>query len=381
MVGLNLCAVALLSIQSGNADYRDHKTVEESQIQQFFSQHIKDLSDHFYQSYGSRWNPEAVVRVDALMDEERNENAYLVVFRQGYLGYDSEYKLLCINSEGKPYSYPNAMSYAKGRIGVWIGDSFYDDRGNLIDENAVIANGHFDDNIYYPFPNIAQSKDHKDSDGEAKNFQRDYVNTYRDNNFTVIDSAVQIPLLSESSDIDSSHWNEYMPICIEQGQKTDCATCASVDLLFTYKLSGKCDLTKGLTVTKLREKLEGLQKWQQNIAHEGTLPSDFVAGMNDWISDSPYRIKLSQSGLNFTDPFIGLYSNVNVAGTAHYAMTVGRAKSKAFWFFNTYWRIIVSWKRNYNSKDDVPWSWWYKYLQCFYLVDEQYVLYSYVLTK
>jgi hypothetical protein len=160
-----------------------------------------------------------------------NIDGYLVSFDNGYIGYFMENSILCMDVSKSPFlaDGDDHFEIADGHVGTWGNGVFYDLKGTEINLDALAGEntGVFASDLYHPITDVINY-----------------------NNFSVNSAIAQTPFLKDH--YDSSSWDNYEPICIYQGDKTDCGVCASIDLLYTYELSGKVNLTKGENVSTMR---------------------------------------------------------------------------------------------------------------------------------
>ncbi len=131
-------------------------------------------------------------------------------------------------------------------------------------------------------------------------------------------------------------WN---PVSFESVEK-DCAQIASMDLIYTYKMSGKGNPSTYTSYEKLLEALKKSQKYQDDL---GTSLTDFRAGFNSVLSSS---FQLTEGIYNATRPVVCAYSPES-ENLGHIAMKIGEAETKFLEIFKTKWDIVVSSKPNY----------------------------------
>lgn len=352
---MNICLFAITLFSTALCLTGKAPQSEEERIGDFFETHLSTLSSQYQKAYGNEWLPSKVKKVLSFTDTEREESARLVVFDKGYLAYDDNDAVLCQNCEGVPFGYPDNITFQFGKIGCWLDGTFYNDRGLAYPIDEFVGTGAFASDLYHPIADTA-------------NF----------NNFQMDSAVAKLPNVRDR--FDASKWGNYSPICIQQNELTDCGACASVNLLYTYKLSNRFDLTKGETPTTLRKTMQTLEKWKNNMFGDGILPTDFLPGFNSFIKDSGYTLASTRYLMNVQFPSLGCFFSGNVANTGHYAVIVGSGHSTAWWFFKTYWVIVTTWNRNYDvDLNGYPTAWWNNYDGCFYVVDQQYLHFHYAI--
>lgn len=215
--------------------------------------------------------------------------------------------------------------------------------------------------------------------GYLVSFDKGYIGYSSDDSILCMET-VGSPCLAEGQDhYDSSSWGNYEPICIDQGQMTDCGVCASINLLYTEKVSGTVDLTKRESLSTLRNELDVDEKWKVNIALQGILPTDLLSDFNQFLQNTGYYIGTGYSNYN---PAIGCFFSADIADTGHYALIVAKGESDYWWIFKSYWDVIETWYRNYpQTPNGVPANWYPDDYGSLRIVDNQYLKTYYVLMK
>lgn len=140
-------------------------------------------------------------------------------------------------------------------------------------------------------------------------------------------------------------FGKWTPVSFESLEK-DCAQIAAMDLIYTYKLSGKGNPSVYSSSAKL---LEALKKSQNYKAETGTSLNNFLPGFNSVLSSS---FRLIEGAYDATKPVISAYSPESES-LGHIAMKIGEAETKVLQIFKTKWDIIVSSERNFYSGEPV----------------------------
>jgi hypothetical protein len=357
MVGSILFLVAMLFGTSGQILGVEGETGEDK-VRDFFDDNISVMAETYSDKFGATWDPGAVGSVKRITDGAGGLEGYLVSFDKGYIGYSVENSVLCMDVSESPFlvNGEDHFEMMDGQIGSWENGVFYNVKGAKIGKEGIVGGntGVFASDLYHPITDVINY-----------------------NNFSVSSAIAQIPFLKAR--YNSSSWGTYSPICIYQDDKSDCGACASADLLYTYKLSGKVNLTKGEAVTAMRGELDVDEKWENNIFGDGIIPADMVSGFNNFVTNADYN--LVGGYYDSTKPAIGCFSSLDIAHTGHYAVIVGKGQSDYWWIFKSYWDIVETWIQNYYAYNDFPISWDSSNYSCFYVVDNQYLICSYVLEK
>lgn len=124
----------------------------------------------------------------------------------------------------------------------------------------------------------------------------------------------------------------------------DCAQIAAMDLIYTYKLSGKGNPSNYSSSTRLLEALKKAQNYQDGV---GTSLNNFLSGFNSVLSSS---FHLAEGVYDATKPVICAYSPES-ENLGHIAMKIGEAETKVLEIFKTKWDIVVSSERNFYSEE------------------------------
>jgi hypothetical protein len=94
---------------------------------------------------------------------------------------------------------------------------------------------------------------------------------------------------------------------------------------------------------------------QNNIFKDGIIPAGMITGFNDFVINDEYN--LAAGNYNQNKPAIGCFSSLDIAHTGHFALIVGKGQSDYWWFFKTYWNIVVTWFQNYYAVNDFSTLW------------------------
>lgn len=126
--------------------------------------------------------------------------------------------------------------------------------------------------------------------------------------------------------------------------RNECAQIAAMDLIYTYKLSGRGKPSIYSSSTNLLETLKRSQKYQDG---SGTSLNNFLPGLNEVLSSDFYA---KEGVYNGTEPVICAYSPES-GNLGHIAMKIGEAETSFMQIFKTKWDIIVSTKQNFYGKE------------------------------
>ncbi len=311
----------------------------------YFNENIEEFNAAYEEKFDVKWDAKYVESVKDVYNISDEKYAYLVGFDKGYLLFDNTMSFLTHDIKNKyPFYEKNEkLYYVNGKFYVKQNNNLYDENGGKF--KVVIGNGSFDSDIAHTL---------------------DAVMGYDDFSFNKCCTA--IPIVSNR--FPNNEWGKYKVVSIHQGNSTDCGVIAIMDLLYTYKLTGVANYVKQQSISAMREELRKLTNWQGNIVGEGMLPSDLTRGCRDYINQD--GVDLIFAGEYSYVPQIGLYFNLNIKDTAHFALKVGTARNKYFWIFDTNWDIIVSWDRNFEPNSDSMVGEIYNTYSCYYAIDQQY---------
>lgn len=154
----------------------------------------------------------------------------------------------------------------------------------------------------------------------------------------------------------------------------ECGPLALANLLWTYKINNVVDLTMGAETSY--DLAYSLRDYVNYSPTSGVYFSDILYGDN-YFSSTGYYLDYTNvvNGISdtlSTTPLIGFYSHHN---TGHFALVTGKGNSVYTVIFGikfyTYWDITNTWddRCNYNGE----------YLGCKFWVDNQYILWGFVL--
>lgn len=341
---LSTLAVGIMSIGTIGS----YKTDDISNVKNFFNQNLQILKAEYYKNFNIKWEVKSIENVKRIYNLNDNHIGYLIDFDLGYIAFGLNNELYKLEIDGEPefYNHNNRLYYISKTFLEKKENNFYTYTGDAINIKNITGNGLITSDIFHEIDSALNNK-----------------------NFQINASCTKIPQLKDK--YDSSKWGNYQCVSFYQGYTTDCGVIAIMDLLYTYKLSGSVDYTKGKKPNEMREDLRVLTNWRGNIVGEGMLPLDLTRGCTNYIDRN--NISLKGTG-NYRDdvPEICLYFNLNIGNTAHFTMKVGSAQQDYWWIFKTYWDIVVSWETNYDTDSNGIPNRLYDSNSSYYLVDQQY---------
>ncbi len=313
-------------------------------MKDYFSTNLIEIKKAYYTQFNDNLKANKVICMKYVYDLNDNINGYISIFDIGYVSFGLDMEFYCMSNASYDSRLIDEKIYSASKsLLLKQNGKFYDLEGN---EFSLEAKGKsvFQSEIVYSLTSVYQNED-----------------------FEITNCCTKIPELKYK--FDSSKWGNYKIASCEQGDTTDCGVIAIMNLIYSYKLSGVADFSKNKDPFDMRMELRTLTNWQGNIAGEGMLPFDMCRGCNDYINDSRYSLY----GPDYDEDMFGIcfYHNANIAETAHFALKVGTAQQKYWWFFKTYWDIVVNWKKNINSYC-VPNSIDESVVECYYVIDQQY---------
>lgn len=191
------------------------------------------------------------------------------------------------------------------------------------------------------------------------------------NSFAVKECITPIPsLVSMFPSFDFGDWNV---VSFDQ-TGNDCAVVALMNLLYTYKLSGKGDLVGNASADSVYNSIANAVKYNPS---SGTDLDNFASGFNSWLPSS-WRLERGKDEPNV--PHIVIYES-NVAGEpAHAALKIGRVSFRPELILARAYRdLVVSYHCNFLG--DTPTDTAKNLESCFYTVGTSFRKASYTLVK
>lgn len=159
--------------------------------------------------------------------------------------------------------------------------------------------------------------------------------------FTTTTCISQISSLANKPKL--KEFGKWTPVSFNSS-RNECAQIAAMNLIYTYKLSGKGNPSIYTSPAKLLESLKKSQKYKDGV---GTSLNDFLPGFNEVLSS---RFYAKEGVYNGREPVICAYSPES-GNLGHIAMKIGEAETKVLEIFKTKWDIIVSTKQNFYGKE------------------------------
>ena len=161
--------------------------------------------------------------------------------------------------------------------------------------------------------------------------------------FSVDSCVCQIPsLVSIYGSSPFGNWTPVSFVC----DIDDCAQVASLDLIYTYRLTNATNPSVYSSASTLYSALQASQSYQPGL---GIALSDYLPGLNSVLT-SAYQA--SNGSFNATKPVVCAYAPAS-GNVGHFAMKIGEAETTAFWFIKTKWDVVVSSKKNYIGAEPV----------------------------
>jgi|GEM_PF-2291807 len=312
---------ALLGVSSLNIQ-------SEAELVSFINENISVMKDAYFDEFGIEWDVSEFRDYKVLYDIDDNGYAYIIRFDKGYLVVGEDLNLVELNTTevspiidytAKTYLFGN--SYYKKVDGGFIPNSV-----NTPERGSIAGEAVFDEDVYHIYEDI-----------DDETFP----------NFTVLVS------LADDLEDNDGNFGEYSIYTRYQGSTTDCGPQAGINMVYTYDFSGLTNLAKSNNsddeLDSMREEMDWTTEGQSfplGISFVGTWPGDFMSDLSSYMGDD-YYLEETSAYINET-PAIGLYYNLNVAGTAHYSLIIGKAQSDAWWIFKNNWDILSTHRENYN---------------------------------
>lgn len=286
---------------------------------------------------------------DFVIKNNSIEIGHLFVFddNKGYIAISNENAVM-------DHNYLHGLDYLSScadDVLIFDGTKYYTEDGRMIHSKntCLYANSNIVDNFYW----------HADSNfttQKTRYLEQDLDGYYLTR--TNITNAVYHNKLTWSTEQNTN----------------DCGPLALANLIWTYKVNNVVDLSMGATSSS--ELAYTLRTYVNYNPNTGVYFSDILYGDN-YFSSTGYYLDYTNVANGISDtlattPLIGFYSKDN---TGHFALVTGKGNSIYASIFGinfyTYWDITNSWSDRYNWDDD--------YLTCKYWVDNQYIMYGFVL--
>ena len=311
---------AALGVSSSNIN-------SEVELVEFINDNIDVMREEYNSTFNMNWEVTEFLSYKPLYDIDDNEFAYILNFDVGYLVVDENLQIrdmsiidsqLLLDYSSKTYLIGTGY-YKK------VGDNLVPNSINTPIWGSIPRSGLVISDIYHDYTTTEI--------GNYDNFQvtMSLANDLRDKN---------------------GNYGDYSIYTRYQGSTTDCGPQAGVNWMYTFDFSGAADIPRSnnsnTELANMRTEMGWTTTGQDylGLVFVGTWPSDFKSGVADY-TDNDFFVSTSSAYLDET-PAVGLYYNLNVADTAHYAMVIGQAQSDNWWIFKHNWDIISTWSANYN---------------------------------
>lgn len=275
-----VCLAASL-VGGGEGSIETSRHEAERLITENFSSKIIEIKNSFNAANNGKWNPTSVVSTHEITSN--NEViGYTVSFDEGQISFDKNGILL-------------------------------NDPGN---ENQLYGNGNYSGLV--AIDDLATQK-----------------------GFSISSCLGKIYSLSGS--FQDFSWGSWTPISIKEDSSLECVQIATMDLLYTYKVSGRGDLTKGHDIPTLMGELKRAQVYS---ATNGTTKDGAISGLSKYLSDQN-KATLVSSNFDGSKPTLGFFSALSQNDFGHCAMIFGKATTTSWWIFKKDWSIVMSSVPNY----------------------------------
>ena len=343
----NLILIFVCAFNIGITSKADNVELRlEDDIINYFSCNLEEMKEGYEVTFGEAWNATKVKYYTDVYNFDDVKIGYVVAFDIGYVAFGENYELLSMSNNyildylNEEKIYCNAKELYKK-----INNNFYTLDGVKWDEE-ITGKALVKSDIFHKLSN-----------------------EFNNDDFKLSSCCTRISYLADK--FTNFNFGNYKIASFYQGGTTDCGVIAIMNLIYSYYFSNVADFTHSKTSDEMRKDLRGLTNWQGNIVGEGMLPMDLVRGCNNYINKKSVKLNALESG-DFDDSVfgIGLYMNLNIGETAHFALRVGTASQKYWWIFRTYWDIIATWDSNIIYENGYPTG--TNDNDCYYVVDQQY---------
>lgn len=231
-----------------------------------------------------------------------------------------------------------------------------------LDEYCLNGNwiGYLDNGAFFPLmeTNKLMNSDVKSVGSDDPMISINKVTTY--NEFKVGNCLSPIPYLQEH--YPSVQYGNYLPLCTEQFDAT-CAPRALTNLFCGYKASGYADFMMGFSVDDIYNWIHDQMKCDDNGL--GTHESDIKPAMDHCVTMASEGTWWVLAGQNDNYPYLETFHK---GDWGHTVVGIGNGQSTYWWIFKTYWRIVISWNKNFDETN-------YRWDQTdtgIYVIDAQY---------
>ncbi|MCR5092271.1 MAG: hypothetical protein K6B51_06215 [Bacilli bacterium] len=256
---------------------------------------------------------------------------------------------------GEPCMWNSTINYTYkfGRVGVTNANHFIGTDGNVYADLDVSAYSSSDLSSYFhPFQNLKPAN--------HKNTRIDYA-------------LCPFTIFKNDWGYEPSEYERWSAYCTQQDSGV-CMISAVVNLLLTYKYSTRHDCTNGLKPESLYDEVaKGCV-----TGDKGALELTFVVDVNKYLNKTSSGCYLNAGTPGVLVPYIANYHLHGDMVNGHTVMVIGRASSDYWWIFKTYWDIVLTWERNYDTK---TMALDYENYTSIYYVDHQYQTGGYQLCK
>ncbi len=352
---LSICSSA--SIFSAKKNINLNALGDTVEVKAFFEANLDTLSSEYEKKFGGSWNPTRIKSVSEIIDVSSNaECGYLVSFNKGYIAYSRDLSVYefdtssCLDVRDHYYFRDNRILYKN-----------YDEYFNLEATNASDSGM---DGAFFPITDVKGL-----------------------NNFVLTGCLCKIPYLMEH--YPSVEYEDWLPLCMKQVENT-CTSSAFSNLIFMYKEKGLDDLTIGLNPEEVRDYFGSLA---------GTTLEDGTSSVNIHPAMKRYLEVADTYNNNTTNRWQALagskddfptFESYYKGGMGHSAIRIGTGQSDYWWFFKSYWRIVVSWGPNYKFDENTRSCVWIGGKQadntfgknaCIYVIDAQYAVNSWTIQR
>lgn len=307
-----------------------------SEVTAFFDANISSMRLAYEREFNKEWDVNKIERTAYLFEKQSEEQlGYVVKFDVGYLSYSFDMSIYAFDAENE--------------LTVTL-DKYYLENGYI---------GYFDNDVFLPL-----IKTSKPENSDAKSVGSDdpmakisAVTSF--NQFQIGDCLSPIPYLQEH--YPSVQYGNYLPLCTEQ-QGATCAPRALTNLFCGYKASGYADFMMGFSIDDIYGWIH--DKMKCDDAH-GTSNKNIKPAMNDCVTMGSKGTWWVAAGQNDNYPSLETF---NKGDWGHAIVGIGNANSVYWWIFKTYWRIVVSWKQNFDESN----FYWKPSDTGIYVIDAQY---------
>lgn len=306
-----------------------NSTVQKQKTNSFYSRiesNFDDFKREYQKYFKSIWIYGTPIDSKIILDQKNQSLGEVVRFSKGYLACKNDNSTIFGPMSGTPSGWDLVKEYQflDGNV-VYFDKACY--RSIFDNSDLKLESGYSSSSVsdlFHPF-----------DDAKNKNY----------NNFVIKTALCRFNAFTDDFNYkfsDYENWNTY---CISQTNSRICMTCAAVDLLLTFKYSTKHDATDGLSPDALYDAIdEGMIK-----GSKGNSEITFVSDVNKFLNKTNTGIYLN-SGTDVPGvPFIANYHEHLNAIDGHTVLVIGSAQSDYWWIFKTYWDIVVTWYKNYDS--------------------------------